>query len=209
MRRPPERAAFTLIEMIMVIAIIAVLAAIVLGIGVLAHGHSARVKAVAEVKELSATLEAFKNDNGGYPQDANYTDSIDPRGDTIPDTTGLGKYSTSSRFLYESLTGDTNDNGIADAGETARNYAPGFFTPARLKKDAGGKVQSIMDPFGNPYGYSTAGLLQEQTYRQNLAANPGAQRPPPNQAKGYNSNFDLWSTASDNTGNPAKWVKNW
>ena len=215
MIRSPRRAAFTLIEMITVIAIIAILAGLVLAINGLVQKKSAMARADAEVRQLSSALESFKTDNGGYPQDANFTDLIDPRKDTIPETNGSGKYSNSSRFLYENLTGDANDNGVIDSPtETARSYAQGFFTPGRLGgiKDSNGKiaiVRYINDPFGNPYGYSTAGLKQEQTYRQGLATNPGTQRPPADQAKGYNSTFDLWSTAGDNTSNPAKWAKNW
>jgi len=131
-----------------------------LAINGLVQKKSAWARADAEVRQLSSALEAFKNDNGGYPQDANATDRIDPRVDTIPESNGLGRYSTSSKYLYESLTGDNNDNGVIDAGETARNYAQDSFKRSRLGgiKDSTGKVTSIqyiMDPFGNPYGYST------------------------------------------------------
>ncbi|MEP6673447.1 MAG: hypothetical protein ABJF10_30145, partial [Chthoniobacter sp.] len=98
--------------------------------------------------------------------------------------------------------------------ETGKNYAPDFFKPSRLggSKDPNtGKilppgVQYIMDPFGNPYGYSTAGLAVEQQYRAALATNPSAGRPP---QKGYNPTFDLWSCAGDTAGLTTKWIKNW
>jgi hypothetical protein len=43
----------------------------------------------------------------------------------------------------------------------------------------------VKDPFGNSYGYSTAGPT----------------------SGGYNPTFDLWSTANSTT--TAQWVKNW
>ena len=211
MNRPRQSAAFTLIEMIMVIAIILVLAGLVVGVYTLVKTQSARARAKAEIEQLRAALENFRADNGGYPQDSQKTDKLDPR--NIADATDIsptGKLAASSKFLYESLTGDTNDN-----GNMTKNYAPGFFKPSRLGGphvgNAVNPVQYIMDPYGNPYGYSTAGLLLEQEYRTTLTTNPGATRPAQNSqgTQGYSSTFDLWSTADDRQGNTGKWIKSW
>jgi prepilin-type N-terminal cleavage/methylation domain-containing protein len=211
MNRPRHRAAFTLIEMIMVIAIILILAGMVLGIYTLVKTQSARAKAKSEINQLGLALENYRTDNGGYPQAPQNTDKLDPR--NVADATDIsptGKLAASSKFLYESLTGDTNDNGTM-----TKNYAGDFFKPSRLGGprvgDAVRPVQYIMDPFGNPYGYSTAGLLLEQEYRTALATNPSATRPTQNSqgTQGYSFSFDIWSTAGDTHGNTGKWVKSW
>jgi Tfp pilus assembly protein PilE len=193
--------------MITVIAVIAILTGLVLAVSSYAQAKGARARADAEIKMLSSAMESYRTDNGGYPQDATKTDGLDPRTALSADSSLGAPYSRSSQFLYEQLTGDTTDT-----GQMTKNYAPDFFRPSRLggSKDASGKVTAvwyIMDPFGNSYGYSTAGLAFEQSYRQSLATAPTTQRP--SQSVGYNTTFDLWSTAGDTTGNSAKWMKNW
>jgi len=218
MTRPPRRAAFTLIEMITVIAIIAILAGLVLAVNGLVQKKGALARADAEIKDLSVALENYKTDNGGYPQDPNLTDTLDPRNTSVAtDTSRSGRMAQSSLYLYEQLSGDTDGDGtIGNGADTGKNYAPDFWKPTRLggDKDSTGKVtpvKYIMDPFGNPYGYSTAGLLVEQEYRAALATDPNAARKVPNSkgTQGYNPTFDLWSFAGDTSGNPAKWIKNW
>lgn len=216
MIRPPRcssSAAFTLIEMITVIAIIAIIAGLILAVNGLVQKKAASSRAEGEIRTISSALEAYKTDNGGYPQDLQKTDSLDAR--NISAATNIGKtgvMAQSTLYLYEQLSGDQNDNGVIDSTETAKNYMPDFFKPSRVFKDpSDGKIKYIMDPFGNPYGYSTAGLLVEQEYRRDLSTNPTAPRNAKNSAntQGYNPTFDLWSTAGDTSGNTAKWIKNW
>ena len=219
MIRPPRHAAFTLIEMITVIAIIAILAGLVLAINGLVQKKSATARADAEIRQLSSALESYKTDNGGYPQDSTKTDGLDARNTSVAvDTTiPLGKLAQSSLYLYEALSGDTDGDGVIGNGaDTGKNYATDFWKPSRVggQKDSNGKVnkvQYLLDPFGNPYGYSTAGLLVEQEYRAALSTNANATRPVQNSkgTQGYNPTFDLWSTGGDTSGITAKWVKNW
>ena len=228
MFRPPSRHAFTLIEMITVIAIIAILAGLVLSINGVVQRKAGTARAETEIRTLSAGCEAYKTDNGGYPRAAikddpvgNYssdTDKLDPVVDfnsapPPPPSYPPTKYSTASVVLYKALSGDTDANGQIDtATETGKNYVPDFFKPSRLggyDKTTGTfpkGVVYIRDPFGNVYGYSTAGLKAEQDFRVGLTTDPTAKRT----SAGYNSTFDLWSTGgqSSSTGTP-KWVKNW
>ncbi|MEP6673395.1 MAG: type II secretion system protein GspG, partial [Chthoniobacter sp.] len=104
--------------MITVIAIIAILAGLVLAINGIVQKKSATARADAEIRQLSSALESYKTDNGGYPQDAQSTDLLDPR--NIADatnTTSSGKPAKSSLYLYEALSGDDNGNGTIDATE--------------------------------------------------------------------------------------------
>ncbi len=206
MSRPPSRHAFTLIEMITVIAIIAILAGLVLSINSLVQRKAATARTETEIKTLITGCEAYKADNGGYPQ-TTATDTLDPVASVNP-----SNYANASLDLYKALSGDTNANGTIDVAEASnKNYAPDFFKPARLEgtrvNGVVTVVQYLRDPFGNSYGYSTAGLKAEQDYRVSLTTNASATRA----SAGYNgSTFDLWSTGGQSTNNGvAKWIKNW
>jgi prepilin-type N-terminal cleavage/methylation domain-containing protein len=211
MNRTSLHRAFTLIEMITVIAIIAILAGLVLSVNGLVQRKAATSRADAEIRMLSSALKAYETDNGGVPQDP-VTDSLDPRISASP-----ASFQAASLFLYKKLSGDENANGKIDATETAKNYAPDFFRPSRLggSKDSNGQMMSvthILDPFGNSYGYSTAGLKAEQDYRSKIATSNNPENENRSAAKGYNPTFDLWSTGgstSSSDSDRAKWIKNW
>jgi prepilin-type N-terminal cleavage/methylation domain-containing protein len=217
MQRSPSRHAFTLIEMITVIAIIAVLSGMIISLSGLMSTRQNRAKAQGDLTALISACEAYRTDNGGYPQDSatgnSATDSLDPRQHLSPSDT---LYQKSSLFLYKQLSGDENANGKIDTTETVRKYASEFFKGSRF--DVGykttGVVTYLTDPWGYSYGYSTAGLKAEQDYRVALAVDPNAQRD--SNLAGYNPTFDIWSTAGstgpktgDKDGERNKWVKNW
>lgn len=207
--------AFTLIEMITVIAIIAILSGLILSIAGAVQGKGARSRAETDVRTMATACEAYKTDNGGYPQDvpsnsggASVTSDLDPRLATSPSDTA---YQKASLFLYKQLTGDQNANNKIDGSETGTRYCSDFFKSSRF--DSGfkttGNITYIIDPFGYSYGYSTAGLKAEQDYRVQLESDAKANR---GASKGYNPTFDLWSTggATGSTdADRAKWIKNW
>jgi prepilin-type N-terminal cleavage/methylation domain-containing protein len=223
-----RRRAFTLIEMLVVMAIIAILVSLVLSINGLVQSKAARSRAEAEIKAMSTGCESYKADMGSYPQNSD-SDSVDPKVDGV--ATG-SKYSASSLFLYKALSGDANADSRTDSADASvnpnpnpngTNYLKDFFRPDRLSATvtngviqvSAGSVKYIKDPWGNSYGYSTAGLKMEQDFQASVASNPAATRP--TSAKGYNTTFDLWSTAGKaTTPSPgsagdvtAVWVKNW
>jgi len=171
--------AITIIEMLVVIMVIFILAALVIAASSYVQNKGARARAETEIAAMSAALESYKADNGIYPRDATNTDSVNPATSPVP--------TTASKFLYEQLSGDTNDDRIPEA-KSYFTFRPNMLT---LAAPLTGSVIAIRDPFGNPYGYSTA-----------KASNPGG-------AIGNNPTYDLWSTAGDPTGTTAKWIKNW
>jgi prepilin-type N-terminal cleavage/methylation domain-containing protein len=213
-RSPSQHHAFTLIEMITVIAIIAILSGLVLTIAGSVQRKGYQTRAETDVRTMAAGCEAYKTDNGGYPQDnqesgASVTNDIDPRVDTSPSS---AKYAVSSQYLYKQLSGDLNANGRVEGTEVNRKYISDFFKPSRFDTayKTTGNVTYIMDPFGNSYGYSTAGLKAEQDYRVLLETAPNSNRPAT--TKGYNPTFDLWTTAGatgSTDADRAKWIKNW
>jgi len=175
--------AFTVIELLLVIAIIIILAGLILSTVGYVQKKGARARAEAEIAAMSAALESYKADNGIYPRDATKTDQVDPAASPIP--------TTATQFLYEQLSGNSATNLQPISG--AKSYFA--FKPQMLfgTKDSNGNLTSvsyIRDPFGNSYGYST------------LKASGGT--------GGYNPTFDLWSIADDSSGtNQTKWIKNW
>jgi type II secretory pathway pseudopilin PulG len=181
-----DNAAFTLIELIVVTAVIIILTGLVLSTVGYVQKKGARARAETEIAAISAACESYKADNGVYPRSVP-TDGLDPT------TANLADYKTPSRDMYGLISGDANFDGTPDAG--ARSYMT--FKPNSLLRDnmsnppsLSNPVTAIRDPFGNSYGYST------------MKASGGA--------NGYNPTFDLWTVADGTAGtDQTKWIKNW
>ena len=191
--------------------IILLLAGLILATSGYVQKKGARSRTESEIGALSAALENYKADNGIYPQDSD-TNALNPTNDFNPYPTpapnNYVKYTQASLYLYGQLSGDYDYDGIIDNGETS-NKTYFTFQPSMLymkvKADSTTTVGFVRDPFGNSYGYSTAG---------NPQANPSPS-PSPSPA-GYNPTFDLWSTANYQLPTPSPtptpqdfWIKNW
>jgi type II secretory pathway pseudopilin PulG len=177
-----DGSAFTLIELIVVIAVIIILAGLVLSTVGYVQKKGARARAETEIAAMSAACENYKADNGIYPRD-NTTDALDARQNFDATQT---VYQNASLYLYNALFGATGGSRTPNTG--AKSYFT--FKPNQLSpSDQTQPVVFIRDPFGNSYGYSTANQADPIT------------------PKGYNPTFDLWSTA--NSTDPNQWIKNW
>jgi type II secretory pathway pseudopilin PulG len=176
-------AAFTILELLVVITIIIVLAGLILSTVGYVQKKGARSRAEAEIAAMSAALESYKADNGIYPTDANTTEKLKAN-DVNP-----ADYQTASTYLYEQLSGDDDGDPTTPPSATAKNYLGSALKPQMLSPNPPGPKTFIRDPFGNSYGYST---LKAVT---------------PTSIDGYNPTFDLWSTA--NSTDPNQWIKNW
>jgi prepilin-type N-terminal cleavage/methylation domain-containing protein len=194
--------AFTLIELLIVIAVIVVLAGLILTMIGYVQKKEARARAETEIAAISAACESYKADNGIYPRgNANLsnttpydTDNLDARTNLDP---SAAVYSAASLFLYEQLAGVTSGSRAAiPSGKTYFTFKANMLLPA---PPSTADITAIRDPFGNSYGYSTANQADPVT------------------PKGYNPTFDLWSTAgiapSPTPTPPATqqnlWIKNW
>jgi type II secretory pathway pseudopilin PulG len=179
------RSAFTLIELIVVTAVIIILTGLVLSTVGYVQKKGARARAETEIAAMSAALESYKADNGIYPRNSD-TDSLNAQTSGNPIT-----YQAASLYLYNSLFGATSGSRSPNTG--ARSYF--VFKPNMLSPDDQTlNVQYIRDPFRNSYGYSTI----------QAATGTG----------GYNPTFDLWSTSGLTTDPPTatvtqQWIKNW
>ncbi len=177
-------AAFTILELLIVVSIIIVLAGLILATSGYVQKKGARSRTEAEIAAISAALENYKADNGSYPTDATKTEALDPSASVT-----LTNYQTASLFLYEQVSGDANADRQPDAN--AKSYFA--FKPNMLSpRDQASNVTAIVDPFGNSYGYST-----------DKAAHPAG-------TAGYNPTYDLWSTGGMTSGaDQSQWIKNW
>ena len=209
----PSRSAFTLIEMLTVMAVIAILASLVVAVQAFAQRKAATARADGEIHTMSASCESYKGDFGGYPRDVgsgttgtSETDKLNPRVEGNP-----ANYQKACLVLYKALSGDAN----ADGKAKEKGYCE--FPPNQLNKNSSGEIRFIQDPFGNSYGYSTAGAKAEEDYRGKLQTNPQEPRPTKD-LQGFSPNFDLWSTGgvvnkstkeTDLDSDRKRWVKNW
>jgi prepilin-type N-terminal cleavage/methylation domain-containing protein len=213
MQRTSPRAAFTLIEMVTVVAILLLLAGLLVGVSSVANSNAAARKAATQIKALEGVIQAYKIDNGGVPQSPE-TDLLDPRLHFSPDGgNSASYYQNASLFLYQALSGDFQPAGAPD-GKPEPGVQHYYTFPAEslsVARSAGAitRVYFIQDPFGKSYGYSTAGLRLEAEYRKALKNDPNAARP--TDQKGFNTETcDLWSTSGASTqGGQGKWMKNW
>jgi prepilin-type N-terminal cleavage/methylation domain-containing protein len=139
-----RKAAFTVIELLIVMAIILVLAGLILATSGYVQNKGARSLAEAEIAAMSAALENYRADNGIYPRDAR-TDALKSR---APDP---ATYAPASVYLYDQLAGAT-DGSRTPTGKSYFSFKPDQLSPA----DQNQTVVFIRDPFGNSYGYSTA-----------------------------------------------------
>jgi prepilin-type N-terminal cleavage/methylation domain-containing protein len=185
-QRERRLSSFTLVELLTVIAIIAILAGLVLAAGGGVLKKAARSRAVSEIASMSNLLESYKVDNGVYPT----FDMTQPYFNQDP-STPLGLYQLSSQVLFQNLTGKTNATDVPVPG--VKSYAT--FSASQLGNPNAGTY--IKDPFGFSYGYSTG---------DGTAANP------PNNGVGF---FDLWSTGGTtgytkaNPNYTNTWLENW
>jgi prepilin-type N-terminal cleavage/methylation domain-containing protein len=205
MKRPSPNG-FTLIEMVIVIAVLLVLAALTIGVAAFVIRKSNVTKALNEIHLMQTWCDAYKSDHGTYPQNAD-TDALDPRGDIDP---ASPKYQKASLHLYSCITGDFLPSDAPDGKPDVGKSTYGTFLPRQLSRDGSNAeaVRFIQDPFGAAYGYSTSGSQSEAAYRAALRINPNAPRPA--NAKGYSPSFDLWSTGGGTTDSQkARWVKSW
>ena len=221
---PSRRApGFTLAEMMIVIAIIVVLAALTLGGYNLAMRGSKRKVTENTLMAVQSSLERYLEKFGEYPE---------PQTPDQPMQVMPGKsYNVGgARCLYQALRGDGFD-AIKLAGNTDSSGAgtsDGNFSeeeiervlfqdmpPTLWRKVSGAYI--LVDAFGNPFQYAKANL--PATTAGAGGSSGGSNSNEPNT---INATYDLWSFADDSVNimsksidtkdNPnlgAKWIKNW
>jgi general secretion pathway protein G len=135
MKPHDPRNGFTLIELMVVITIIGILAALSVGVANVAVQSTRRTAAEATIQKLQSALDMYHNHCGRYP----------------PTPEERGK----NADIIGVLTGDTDHNSMydPDSGDIPRNHPVwrGPYLPFDSKNtDSGG---NLIDPWGQPYRY--------------------------------------------------------
>jgi prepilin-type N-terminal cleavage/methylation domain-containing protein len=212
-RGPHSRAAFTLIELLIVIAIMAILASLTLMGFRSAQINSSRARTAAFHRAIMSGLENYHSENGEYPE---------PSGTGENTNYGSLQFDISgATMLYQALSGDGDDqikigsngdrkasNGTVDTDQEIASIMLKEMPTEMAKKTSGGEW-ALMDGFGHPFQYtfpkvttgSSAGSSSSNT---------------------INTTYDLWSYAEDDKNNErksisdkqdvmisGKWIKNW
>jgi prepilin-type N-terminal cleavage/methylation domain-containing protein len=183
---------FTLVELLAVMAIIAILAAVILGAGNGVFIKGMRSRASTEIAAISSAAEGYKTDNGIYPQ----SDGLLLTNYTSADGSVSGdEYQVNSQTLFQCLASELNLGGpvINTAPCTGKIYMS--FKANQVGNPSTGNSY-IMDPWKQSYGYSTG--------TTNGAPSPSY----PYNGSGF---FDLWTTAGTKVGNTNLniWISNW
>jgi len=177
--KPP---AFTLVELLVVMTIVAILAGLVLSTAGYVQKKAARSRAEAEIKAMEAAMESYKADNGIYPT-ATATESLKA---TVPTP---ATYVSASKELYKALSGDLDGNGQKSSANTEKDVKQYMEFRKEMLSGSAGVANSyyVLDPFGYSYGFSSG---------------TGAV---------YNTaTFDLWSTGGSTVASgTVGWIKNW
>ena len=129
-----KKDAFTLIELLTVIAVIAILAAISFGITSGVYQRQARTKAAAELSALSAALESYRAQYGTYPITSDSEVLLQALANRIKWTDADTRESLSERKAFIDPS-KFDVSGFDDSGEF------------------GATGQSLVDPWGNEYYY--------------------------------------------------------
>ncbi|MEM7146374.1 MAG: prepilin-type N-terminal cleavage/methylation domain-containing protein [Verrucomicrobiota bacterium] len=181
------RTAFTLVELLVVIAVLAIVAALSVSYFISSNDAAKRKNAKVQLAAISSGIENFHSDHGDFP-------------------VNNGGAADGAAIIYQALSGDGNDklgfSGDADSsqgrlGSSGEVYLHDLADPnggsVKLRGSANG-MYVMVDPWMEPYRYMRRGTAAERrTGQKNEAA------------------FDLWSLgggSDDEEGEP-KWIKNW
>jgi type II secretory pathway pseudopilin PulG len=183
-------ASFSLVEMLFVIAIIAVLASMILYAAGQVMYHSARNRAQNEIQAMGTALDDYKIDNGTYPIASGSSAWLGGATAFLNPTfaSGSPNYQNSATVLYLALSGRTNYTDVLNTTQAASLKSYINFKRSQTGDSANGSF--VMDPWSHAYGYNSGdGTTANAPYAGN----------------GY---FDLWSTGNSTTTTNA-WITTW
>ena len=213
--------AFTLVEMLIVLSIIALLASLTLGGYTYAMRSSKRRLTTGTFEAVKSGLEDYRTEFGEYPEPANTGTMVEFLPTKSYDVSGAA-------CLYQALTGDGFDQikgvtgGDSQTNGTSDGKTEGAEIQNMVMKEMPqtmwrrmGQSYVLVDGFGRPFQYIKA-VVATTT---GAGSSSGGSN---NQANTINSTYDLWSYAEDelnitkkstdtleNQQLSQKWIKNW
>ncbi|WP_395742444.1 type II secretion system protein [Prosthecobacter sp.] len=228
--------AFTLVEMLIVVTIIAMLAALTLGGYTYAMRSSKRRLTTGTFEAIKLALERYNSEFGEYPQPAGSNQMMPfPPGTAAYDISGAA-------CLYQALTGDGYDQikGVtAASSSSAGGGSAGGSSDGKVEGTAEiknkmfveipqtiftkkGSTYILIDGFGHPFQYIKAALPSTTTGSGSSGSGSSGSGSGTTTATTINSTYDLWSYSEDeqNTTKQSintlsdptlsvKWIKNW
>lgn len=227
---PSRTRAFTLVEMLIVITIIALLAALTLGGYTYAMRSSKRRVTTGTFEAIKLALERYNSEFGEFPQPASNNQLAQfPPGQSMYDTSGAA-------CLYQALTGDgydqisgvtgNNATGAGGGGSSSDGKTEGtsevknkmFVEVPQTIYTLKGSTYILIDGFGHPFQYAKAATTTPAAGGGNNNNNNNNN----NNATTINSTYDLWSYSEDEANTTkksvnsltdptisTKWIKNW
>lgn len=212
--------AFTLVELLVVVAIIAVLASLTLGAYTFAMRDSKRRTTIGSMTAIAAALDDYQTQFGEYPEPANPGTNTEILPGKTYDIGGAA-------CLYQALRGDGFDqiagatsSGGSEASAASDGKVEGEEIANMIFKELPDTMWSrrgstffLIDAFGRPFQYIKAALP---------STTPGGAGGGDTQATTINSTYDLWSYAEDDVNinktsvesleaaqASQKWITNW
>ena len=140
--------AFTLIEMLVVIAIIGILAALIVGGLSRSGGAKVRSRVKTELAGLVTVIGQYYKEHGYYPQDNKNDSALSPL-----------YHELTTNAIPDSLTNDFGVTGIANLGPKAQNFHKNLKPSGYVlyKQDATGKSYLLAVPYKGPNPIAGAG----------------------------------------------------
>jgi prepilin-type N-terminal cleavage/methylation domain-containing protein len=189
--RAKGRHAFTLVELLTVIGVIAIIAAFLVPLGASVKRHSLLNRAQAEMAQLETAIDRYHAAYGFYPPDTTNFLQNQLYFELLGVTNNNGTYYTldgSGQILASSVSNTFGIGGFMNCSKTnadestaqARNFLPDL-KPAETGTNSSG-IQLLVSSIGGPLpGYQPMGLPGVNPWRYNSSSptnNPGA--------------YDLW-----------------
>lgn len=230
---PPSRTrAFTLVEMLIVVTIIALLAALTLGGYTYAMRSSKRRLTSGSQEAIILALERYNTEFGEYPQPVGSNQMVQfPPGIAVYDTSGAA-------CLYQALTGDGFDQIYGVTADSSASSGGGSSSsgssdgkvegPSEIKNKMfveipqtiftrKGSSYILVDGFGHPFQYIKSLIPANGSNSSSSSSSNNSST-----ANTINATYDLWSYSEDetnttkksidtlaNTAISKKWIKNW
>lgn len=198
-----KRSGFTLLELLIVVLVMSLLAAITIGSMQYAKKKASRSRTEAFIELIKTQLTQYKLDYGDYPKLTDPQFGTSTMANDTEDIGGGGHPKLGGAvLLYRALTGDIDDDGIIGSSETLKlplvqliSEKGDASSDFRVKRSSVNGYYYLCDAYETPIQYrhgGDTGAINQDSY-------------------------DLWSPvdsgdyndAPTGSGSYPKWIKNW